>query len=297
MDWLGAAFQCVASAGVASVVLGESAKWGATPLPGHPDPKKILPQFGLHGHEFPEFCLSLYGPSRISTDKHAYDFSPPRLALLSPGVLHAEGFSSRQRAYAVMWFHYCSDNSLIARVSEYRPREGWQCPQRYTLRLRTVRQLRDKLSAASLSTPAAFAPIRADILSILAEIHRRDAYGSAAKTGGRALRASHEDVLERVREFLDHNFTEPIDIHTVAALTSFTPNYLNSLFSRWKGQGIHAYLIARRMKRAMELCGRGELLVKEVAQHLGYSDALYFSRAFHRFHGCWPTESGAREEH
>jgi AraC-like DNA-binding protein len=101
-------------------------------------------------------------------------------------------------------------------------------------------------------------------------------------------------LLERVRDFLDHNYTTPIDVNTVATLTRFTPNYLNSLFSEWMGQGIHEYLIALRMRKAMELCRAGELLVKEVAQQLGYSDPLYFSRAFRRYHGCWPSDAGAR---
>jgi AraC-like DNA-binding protein len=32
-------------------------------------------------------------------------------------------------------------------------------------------------------------------------------------------------------------------------------------------------------------------MVKEMADQLGYPDALYFSRAFHRYHGIWPTEA------
>jgi AraC-like DNA-binding protein len=49
------------------------------------------------------------------------------------------------------------------------------------------------------------------------------------------------------------------------------------------------------MEKAMALCRRGGLLVKEVSRQLGYSDPLYFSRAFHKFHGCWPTDAGLKD--
>jgi AraC-like DNA-binding protein len=193
-----------------------------------------------------------------------------------------------------MWLHYCADNSFIALVSEYVPTSGWRVAGRYALRSRAVRSLLGKMSVGSLADPAAFEPIRADLFAILTEMNRRNVYKPEGKGAGAGERSSYEDVLERVREYLERNYTTPIDVHTVAALTRFTPNYLNSLFSRWAGQGIHEYLISLRMRRAMELCRGGELLVKEVAQQLGYSDPLYFSRAFRRYHGCWPTDAGAR---
>ena len=72
------------------------------------------------------------------------------------------------------------------------------------------------------------------------------------------------------------------------------PNYLNSLFRQWKGRGIHAYLIERRMEKALELARRGDVPVKEIAATVGYEDALYFSRAFHGYHGFWPSDPKKR---
>jgi AraC-like DNA-binding protein len=293
VDWVRSAIQCVASADENSIVVGEAAGWGAGPLRSKPDPGKFLPVYGLHNHDEPEVCFALQGSATITVGERVYSMTPPRMALLSPRVMHAEGFARRQQPYVVMWLHYCTNNSFIALVSEYRPAGGWRVAARYALRSRAVRSLLGKLSSGTPAGPEAFEPIRADLFAILTEMNRRNVYNGDGKNG-RSERPAYEDVLERVREYLDRNYATPIDVHTVAALTRFTPNYLNSLFSRWAGQGIHEYLISLRMRRAMELCRGGELLVKEVAQQLGYSDPLYFSRAFRRYHGCWPTDAGAR---
>ncbi len=73
-------------------------------------------------------------------------------------------------------------------------------------------------------------------------------------------------------------------------MTHLSPNYLNRLFRQWTDQSIGNYIPRRRMERAMELCGEGRLLIKQVAAETGYGDPLYFSRAFHRyFFGRWPS--------
>jgi AraC-like DNA-binding protein len=275
-----------------------------------PDPARLLTPRGLHSHDVPEICIALMGHATLAVGQRLYPLVPPALAILPAGVLHAEGFNARRQPYAVLWLQYCSDSSLIGVVSHYRPEHAWQCPQRYALRTGragAVCQLLDKLSAlplpdpATMDTPAPSEPIRADLLHVLAELNCRfhaQSLASRAGRGGEEASAGrpcpHQDVLERVQDFLDHNYAKPnarVDLDTVATLTRFTPNYLNALFTRWKGQAIHEYLTALRMRRALELCRQGQLSVKEIACQLGYSDPLYFSRAFKRYHGRWPTEA------
>src|SRR4051812_8931904 len=114
VDWIRLAIQCVASADADSIVVGETAGWGAGPLRGKPDPAKFLPDYGLHSHDEPEVCFALQGSSTITIGERAYSLAPPRMALLYPRVLHAEGFARRQQPYVVMWLHYCTNNSFIA---------------------------------------------------------------------------------------------------------------------------------------------------------------------------------------
>jgi len=287
--WLRLAIQSVAGLDANSVLMGAAPPGGARPLRAGFDAARALHRDGLHQHDAIEIAITLSGHPTMALAAGVYAMDAARLAILTPGVRHSEGFQRRRDPYALLWLHYCSDSSLIAVVSQYQPATGWQCPDRYALRFRAVRQLLGKLSGRVLDSATLFEPVRADLLAILVELHRRAVLGAAPKTAGKARQIHHQEILQRVQEFLDHNFTKPIDVRSVAALTRLTPNYLNSLFSQWKGQGIHEYLMARRLLRAMQLCRDGKLLVKEIAQSVGYADPLYFSRAFRRYHGCWPT--------
>jgi len=247
---------------------------------------------GMHRHDTPEICIALAGRGAMHVGEQVCGFCSPQVAIFPPGTLHAEGFASAGVGYAVMWLHGCSDSSLIGVVSVYRPGQGWMCTERYSLKSRTVRDLLRRISEAGEEIAAGFEAVRADLLSILAAMNRQRVERPSRKAGAGAADVDHAKLLKRVQEFLDNNYTKPIDVGSVAMLARFSPNYLNGLFSRWKGQGIREYVIARRMEKAMELCRGGGMLVKEVSQRLGYSDPFYFSRAFRRYHGVWPTEAG-----
>src|SRR5438105_122610 len=139
VEWIREAIRCVATADADAIVMGSTAKWGASPARGRPDSRKLLPVFGgMHSHNAPELCFGLTGTANMCIGEHVYSFAPPRMALLLPGIVHAESYSRQQQPYAVMWLHYCSDRSLLALVSEYKPDAGWNCPARYSLRSRSV---------------------------------------------------------------------------------------------------------------------------------------------------------------
>jgi len=44
----------------------------------------------------------------------------------------------------------------------------------------------------------------------------------------------------------------------------------------------------------MQLCRKSKMAIKEVAATVGFSDALYFSKAFHGYHGIWPSRLKSR---
>lgn len=54
------------------------------------------------------------------------------------------------------------------------------------------------------------------------------------------------------------------------------------LFQRFGQTTPHRALQRRRMVYAVDLLQRGDLLVKEVAERMGFDDPFHFSRAFKR---------------
>ncbi|SMP64086.1 AraC-type DNA-binding protein [Neorhodopirellula lusitana] len=97
-------------------------------------------------------------------------------------------------------------------------------------------------------------------------------------------------TYERVREYLDVNFLTIHTIEEAAKQCDLTPIHLSRLFRRFGGMGAYQFLLRRKMDRAAELLLEENMLVKDVAEQLGFSDAFQFSRAFKRVHGLPPKQ-------
>jgi len=243
---------------------------------------------GMHTHAIPELCLSLDGNPTMTLGDTCYDFSPPGLAILEAGISHSEGRQGKREPYSLLWFAHHSKR-LICIFSQYTPARGWECPCRLTYGSSTIGRI-GKLFTDDGQLPAdRFEYLRAELLTMLADLYRREVYGLAVDEDRAAL--GHEPMLETVRDYLDQHYAQPLTLEDVADLTRMTPNYVNSLFRNWAGQGIHQYLITVRMENAMQQCARPELTVGAIAMSVGYADPLYFSKAFRRYHGITPTQA------
>ena len=100
----------------------------------------------------------------------------------------------------------------------------------------------------------------------------------------------HGALLAQIRDFIDTHLNKTLTVAELASIGHMSPNYLNHLFSEETGESLHAYLMRKRMEEAMRLCADTDMLIKQVAFHVGYSDPLYFSRAFYKHFGRWPSE-------
>ena len=95
-------------------------------------------------------------------------------------------------------------------------------------------------------------------------------------------------TFDRVRTFLDYNYTRPIGRGELAERFGLNANYLSELFRRMGGCGVQEYIEARRFDMARRLLRTTELPVKTVAEHCGFSGEVYFIRRFRELHGRPP---------
>lgn len=95
-------------------------------------------------------------------------------------------------------------------------------------------------------------------------------------------------TFDRVRTFLDYNYTRPIGRGELAERFGLNANYLSELFRRMGGCGVQEYIEARRFEMARRLLRTTELPVKAVAEHCGFSGEVYFIRRFRELHGRPP---------
>lgn len=95
-------------------------------------------------------------------------------------------------------------------------------------------------------------------------------------------------TYQRCRCFLEEHFLELDGLGPVAAACRVGEPYICRVFRRYHGISPYQYLLQRKMGHAALLLLNRRLLVKEVAQRVGFADPYHFSKAFKRVHGVAP---------
>ncbi len=99
----------------------------------------------------------------------------------------------------------------------------------------------------------------------------------------------------RIRQYLDANLLEDFSREELGARFGYNKNYLSNLFSKSFGVSLVQYVIKKRMDLAKQIIESSpDTRIREIAQRVGYSDPLYFSRVFRLHVGCSPTDYASR---
>jgi len=109
---------------------------------------------------------------------------------------------------------------------------------------------------------------------------------------GRPAAAQHlRDLalLRRVRDRIDREYVQPLDVETLARGVYMSAGHLSRQFRRAYGESPYSYLMTRRIERAMALLRRGDLSVTEVCFEVGCSSLGTFSTRFSELVGVPPS--------
>ncbi len=96
-------------------------------------------------------------------------------------------------------------------------------------------------------------------------------------------------VLRRVRDRIDREYAQPLDVEALARGAHMSAGHLSREFRRAYGESPYSYLMTRRIERAMALLRRGDLSVTEVCFAVGCSSLGTFSTRFTELVGMPPT--------
>ena len=95
--------------------------------------------------------------------------------------------------------------------------------------------------------------------------------------------------LRRVRDRIDRDYAEPLDVAALARGAHMSAGHLSREFRRVYGESPYSYLMTRRIERAMALLRRGDLSVTEVCFAVGCSSLGTFSTRFTELVGVPPS--------
>ena len=95
--------------------------------------------------------------------------------------------------------------------------------------------------------------------------------------------------LRRVRDRMDREYAQPLDVEALARGVHMSAGHLSRQFRQAYGESPYAYLMTRRVERAMALLRRGDLTVTEACLAVGCSSLGTFSTRFTELVGVPPS--------
>jgi AraC-like DNA-binding protein len=198
--------------------------------------------------------------------------------LLPPEQPHTYGASSED-PWKIYWFHFSGSGAKA--LLDWTPFTQIQpvihSPNGDSLR----RQFRSILATVKrgYSDPCLLELSRS-LINVLSLLHKR------TKTA-----ASFEQVakMERIMNYMREHLAEPESLSDYARRCSLSVSRFSETFRDHCGVSPMTYLTELRIQHACELLDTTHLRVGEIAERLGFEDALYFSRLFSKHAGMPPT--------
>ncbi len=120
---------------------------------------------------------------------------------------------------------------------------------------------------------------------------RWGATGIIRRVSGTPAEAQHlRDLaqLRRVRDRIDREYAQPLDVEALARGAHMSAGHLSRQFRLAYGESPYSYLMTRRIERAMALLRRGDLSVTAVCFEVGCSSLGTFSTRFTELVGMPP---------
>ena len=96
-------------------------------------------------------------------------------------------------------------------------------------------------------------------------------------------------VLRRVKDRIDREYAEPLDVEALARGAHMSAGHLSRQFKAAFGESPYSYLTTRRIERAMTLLRRGDMSVTDVCFAVGFSSLGTFSTRFSELVGMPPS--------
>jgi AraC-like DNA-binding protein len=120
------------------------------------------------------------------------------------------------------------------------------------------------------------------------------------RTPAEALHLRDLARLRRVRDRIDREYAQPLDVEALARSVHMSAGHLSRQFRLAYGEPPYSYLMTRRIERAMALLRRGDLSVTEVCFEVGCASLGTFSTRFTELVGMSPSayrrqEAGAAQ--
>ena len=234
-----------------------------------------------HSHDFCEILYVAGGAGEAILEGKKFRLAPGDLVVVNPGTLHEE--RSDAKAPLRLIFLAIRDFAVPGLPAGCLSQEKYRVLSCGEYRYKMDIYLRELLQETS-SQIEFYQEISQGLVSALLVLVMR------------LIRINPEDEAalsqecQKIKEYLDQNFTSPITLDSLSETVYISKHYLSHLFKEQTGISPIKYLTSKRMEKACELLSETELPVSEVSKAVGYENPLYFSQVFKRIFGISPVK-------
>ncbi len=102
--------------------------------------------------------------------------------------------------------------------------------------------------------------------------------------------------MRRIKNFIDKNFSEDINISSLAESINISDVHFRNEFKKYFGISPLSYIKKMRMEKAKQMLSAGYHTIANVATECGFESISYFSYEFKRINGLTPSEYIKRTE-
>lgn len=185
--------------------------------------------------------------------------------------------------WTLEWAHFNGPN-MDAIYAKYQERGGLPCfharePEQFH------RILDDLFQVASSNAYVRDMKLCEKITSLLTLL-MEEAWNPSA----RLQTSRKQGNLQKIKAFLDGNFTQKISLDLLSEQFYINKFYLSKIFVREYGVTINQYLVQLRITYAKRLLRFSDLPIEQIAAQCGIPDPNYFSRLFKKIEGVTPGE-------
>jgi AraC family transcriptional regulator len=144
--------------------------------------------------------------------------------------------------------------------------------------------------AHEATQPAIGGPLYAEALAVQLAVHLLRTYATCQlKAPGDACRLSERE-MRLLEDYVDAHLHHNITLEDLAQALGMGVWTLNRHLRRTQNASAYAFVVKRRIQRAKELLGLGDLSLKEIAAAVGFSDQAHMTRMFRAKLGMTPGQ-------
>lgn len=239
-----------------------------------------------HGHQMVRnrhddnliiYCFS--GKGHLKTKHWQGEVNPGEIILLPAGVNH-QYKADREDPWSIYWCHFSGE-----RATDYI----------YNM------DYRDEAPTRAIPHPP---NLLAQFSTVLAQSSSGfDTKGMVYATNmlkqllayiGKLISEKNNNIAEfdihRIQTFMLQNLDKSIDLEALAEATQLSKFYFSKKYKQTTGHSPIKHFLTMKIQYASYLLETSEMSIQDIANRVGYEDALYFSRLFRKSCGLSPAK-------